>query len=281
MSELQNRLKSLQPYLIQLRFPEGQPVIDMVFKNGWHVPQSEVIQSTKGDSKEVNYHMFYSTEEGIGLDEILDYIQKVIGLNIERENKHELLKVKVKELQDLFRKTPLSKLKDMKYILGGERLVEEMRPDPLDVVDFDIEAPIVIIPTPHVVSTPQPEVVTMPQPEVVTTPQPQAVETPQPQAQVVDDSNVRRAPNGEIIPPLEPEDRGEIKDEFQTFDLTAKEPVVTKHANGVNVDLPPKKVRSKPVIELDEIDGPQNITCKCTGPDEMCPACEESKIGTY
>ena len=263
MSELQNRLKSLQPYLVQLRFPEEQPVIDMVFKDGWHVPKSDVIQSTKGDSKEVNYHMFYSTEEGIGLDEILDYIQKVIGLNIERENKHELLKVKVKELQDLFRKTPLSKLKDMRYILGGERLVEEMMPDPLDVVDFDIEAPSVTMPTPNVVPTPQPEVVE------------------QPQVQVVEDSNVRRSPNGDIIPPLTPVDTGEIKDEFQKFDLTAKEPVVTKYANGVNVDLPPKKVRSRPAIKLDEIDGPQNITCKCTGPDEMCPACEETKIGTY
>ena len=261
MSELQNRLKSLQPYLVQLRFPEGQPVIDMVFKDGWHVPQSEVIQSTKGDSKEVNYHMFYSTEEGIGLDEILDYIQKVIGLNIERENKHALLKVKVKELQDLFRQTPLSKLKDMRYVLGGERLVEEMKPDPLDVVDFDIEAPVVTIPTPNVVTTPQPEAVT------------------KPESQVTEDPNVRRAPNGEIIPPLSAEDKGEIDDDFQKFDLTAKEPVVTKHVNGINVDLPKKK--AKLAIELDEIDGPQNITCKCTGPDEMCPACEEEKIGTY
>ena len=124
MSELQNRLKSLQPYLVQLRFPEGQPVVDMVFKSGWHVPQSEVIQSTKGDSKELNYHMFYSNEDGIGLDQILDYIQKVITLNIEREKKHELLKVKVTELQDLFRKNPLSKLVEMRYVLGGEQLVE-------------------------------------------------------------------------------------------------------------------------------------------------------------
>jgi hypothetical protein len=98
MSELQNRLKLLQPHLVQLRFPEGTPVVDMVFTKGWHVPTSEVIQSTKGDSEEVNYHMFYSVEDGIGLDEILDYIEKVIGLNIEREKKHALLKVKAKEL---------------------------------------------------------------------------------------------------------------------------------------------------------------------------------------
>ncbi len=259
MSELQNRLKSLQPHLVQLRFPEGVPVVDMVFEKGWNVPQSEIIQSTKGDSEEVNYHMFYSVDDGIGLDEILDYIEKVIGLNIEREKKHALLKVKAKELQDLFRKNPLSKLESMKFVLGGGQLVQEMAPDPLDVVDFNIETPVVNLPTP----TPAP--VTQPQPET------------QP---VVDESNVRRAPNGEIIPPLESEDRGEIDDDFQKFDLTPKEEGVTKKVKGRNIDLPQRKEPAKPSIQLDEIEGPQNVVCKCE-PEDVCPVCEEQKIGTY
>jgi len=270
MSELQNRLKSLQPYLVQLRFPEGAPVVDMVFKKGWHVPTSEVIQSTKGDSEEVNYHMFYSIEEGIGLDEILDYIEKVIGLNIEREKKHALLKVKAKELQDLFRKNPLSKLEGMRFQLGGEQLVQEMAPDPLDVVDFNIETPIIETPTPQPVAQPQPEV-QQPQPEPVAQPQPEV-------QQPVNEENVRRAPNGEIIPPLAPEDKGELDEDFQKFDLTANEPTITKKVNGKKIDLPKKN--SKPAIQLEEIEGPQNIVCKC-GPEEVCPACEEQKIGTY
>jgi hypothetical protein len=276
MSELQNRLKLLQPHLVQLRFPEGTPVVDMVFTKGWHVPTSEVIQSTKGDSEEVNYHMFYSVEDGIGLDEILDYIEKVIGLNIEREKKHALLKVKAKELQDLFRKNPLSKLEGMRFQLGGEQLVQEMTPDPLDVVDFNIETPIIETPTPQPVTQPQPEPVAQPQPQPVAQPQPEA--QPQPAVQQpVNEENVRRAPNGEIIPPLEPEDKGELDEDFQKFDLTAKEPTVTKNVGGRNIDLPKKK---EPSIKLDEIEGPQNVVCKC-GPDDVCPACEEQKIGTY
>jgi len=271
MSELQNRLKSLQPYLVQLRFPEGQPVVDMVFKNGWSVPKSEIIQSTKGDSKEVNYHMFFTNEEGISLDQILDYIQKVIGLNIEREKKHELLKVKAKELQEVFKNNPLSKLLDMKFVISGESLVEEMVEDEIDVVDFDIETPVVERPTPKPVAKPQPEAVTKPQPEVVT--ETEAVtETP-----VVDDPNVRRAPNGEIIPPLSPEDTGELDEEFKKFDLTADDEPITKRAQGLNVDLPKKK---KPAVELLEIEEPMDIICKC-GPEDVCPACEEQKIGSY
>lgn len=256
MSKIQNRLKGLQPYLIQLRFPEGNPVVDMVFKNGWHVPQSELIQSTKGDSEDLNYHMFYTSSEDLGLDEILDYIEKVITLNIEREKKHALLKVKVKELQEVFRKNPLSKLEKMRFVLGGQQLIQDMGPDPMDVVDFDIT---------DTIEKPQ----VKPQPE------------PQPVVDEVDkNENVRRAPNGEIIPPLSEEDDGEIKDEFQKFDLTSED-TDTRFVKGQNIDLPPKKNEgNKRSVELLEIDTPTNITCKC-GPDDICPVCEEEKIGTY
>jgi hypothetical protein len=272
MSKIQNRLKGLQPYLVQLRFPEGNPVVDMVFKKGWHVPQSEVIGSTKGDSEDLNYHMFYGGHDEVELDDILDFIEKVIALNIEREKKHELLKAKAKELQDLFRKNPLSKLQGMKFVLGGEKLVQDMTPDPLDVVDFNIDEQLTEQPQSTSVEKPQPTPVNRPQPEVVESPQP----TPQPE--VVQEENVRRAPNGEIIPPLTPEDTGELEDEFDKFDLTSKEPE-TRSVGGKKIDLPPKK-ENKKRVELLEIEEPTNVTCKCE-PEDVCPACEETKIGSY
>lgn len=254
---IQNRLNALQPYVIGVRFQGGLSIVDAVFTNGWTVPKSEIISSQKGDADEVNYHMFFSQDDSIGLDEILDYIDKVIGLNIEREKKHELLKVKVKELQNIFRENPLSKLLTMKYTFSGEKLVEEMVEDELDVVDFDL-GPMV-----------QPTAKPQPQPTAKPQPQPQ----PEPQEQ-----NVRRAPNGEIIPPLPPEDKNEIQDNFQTFDLTGKEDeVVRKNVNGKKIDLP-KKV--KPTVELEEFEEPINVTCKC-GPEDVCPVCEEAKIGSY
>lgn len=259
---IQNRLNALQPYVIGVRFQGGLSIVDAVFTNGWTVPKSEVISSQKGEGDEVNYHMFFSQDDSIGLDEILDYIDKVIGLNIEREKKHELLKVKVKELQNIFRENPLSKLLTMKYTFAGEKLVEEMIEDELDVVDFDLGPMVQQIPKP------QPKQQTKPQSE----PKQQAKPQPEPQEQ-----NVRRAPNGEIIPPLPPEDKGELQDDFQTFDLTGKEDVVRKNVNGKKIELP-KKV--KPAIELEEFEEPTNVTCKC-GPEEVCPVCEEAKIGSY
>ena len=43
------------------------------------------------------------------------------------------------------------------------------------------------------------------------------------------------------------------------------------------VDLPKK---NKPSVELLEIEEPTDIVCKC-GPEDVCPACEEQKIGSY
>lgn len=274
MSKIQNRLDSLQPYVIGLRFQNGMPIVDAVFQDGWHVPQSEQVQSNRSEDSEVNYHMFYSQDENIGLDEILDYIEKIMGLNIEREKKHELLKVKAKELQEIFRKNPLSKLKDMKFILGGEKLIPKMEDDEEDVVDIDfkIETPII---KPKPTPNPQPEAVKRPEPEAVIK---ETVGVPRNGIPINEDPNVRRAPNGEIIPPLSPEDTGEIEDEFKKYELPSQDPPITKQVGSQKIDLPPKK--KKPAIELAEIEGPQNVICKCD-PEEVCPICEEQKIGSY
>jgi hypothetical protein len=275
MSNIQSRLNSLQPFVIGVRFERGLPIVDAVFKEAWHVPKSEVIESTKGDSDEVNYHMFFTQKENLGIDEILNYIEKIIGLNIEREKKHALLKVKAKELQELFKKHPLSKLQDMRFVLSGEKLIQDMEPDPLDAVDIDFN----IDPDPIVDSIPQPNQQPSPQPNPQPNPQPQpVVDAEAPIKTVTDESYVRRAPNGEIIPPLTPEDTGEIKEDFSTIDLTQdEEPIVTKKVKGQNIDLPNKKA---PTIELEDFEPPQNVVCKCVG-EEVCPACMEEKIGSY
>ena len=275
MKKLQQRVDSLKPYVISFRFQGGASIVDAVFKEGWHVPQSEVILSEKGEAEDLNYHMFFSQDENVGLDEILDYIERIIALNIERELKHELLKDKVKELKDIFRKNPLSKLEDMKFILTTEKLVTNMEDDDLDVTDFDINEQPVAQPKP-VMEKP----ITQPQPEPVQQPQPAVVSegTTEGTTEGAVDPNVRYAPNGEIIPPLTPVDNGDIEDEFKTYDLTGDDEPITKQVGNQKIDLPAKK--KKPAVELAEIEAPTNIICKC-GPEDVCPACESEKIGSY
>jgi len=140
---IEKRIKALQPYVIQMRFSNGVGIVDVVFKDGWKVPSSKVIDAIKGEDESVNYYMFYTEQEDLGLDDVLDYIEQVINMNVEREKKYELLKVKTEELKDVFRKNSLSKLQNMKFVLGSEKLIPDSMPEDFDdmsVID-SIDAP--------------------------------------------------------------------------------------------------------------------------------------------
>lgn len=129
---IEKRIKSLQPYVIQIRFVEGVGIVDVIFKKGWKVPESKIINSVKGDDKEINYYMFYTDKDDLGLDDVLDYIEEVMNINIEREKKYELLKVKTEELKDVFRNNSLSSLENMKFVLGSDKLIPDNMPEDFD-----------------------------------------------------------------------------------------------------------------------------------------------------
>lgn len=122
MSNLQKTLDALQPYVIGIRYLDGMPVVDAVFKDDWSLPESNFITKVKGNN-DVNYYMLFSETEGIGLDELLSYVDVTIKTNIEKEKKHELLKERVNELKELFKRTPLTKLQRLKFLFSEEDLV--------------------------------------------------------------------------------------------------------------------------------------------------------------
>lgn len=130
MGNLQKTLNSLQPFLIGIRYLDGHPVVDVIFKDGWLLLESDDIKRVKGDEG-LNYYMLFSEKENIGLDELLEYVELVIKNNIEREKKHELLKEKVNELKELFKKTSLLNLKKLKFSFTHEELIPELE-------DFDL-----------------------------------------------------------------------------------------------------------------------------------------------
>lgn len=131
MSNIQKTLDSLQPYVIGIRYLEGTPLVDAVFKEGWMVPDDTKIKKIKGND-EMNYYMLFSEVSGVGLDELLAYVRKTIDINVEREKKHELLREKVNELKELFKKHNLDKLKRLKFNFSEEDLVPKLN-------DFDVD----------------------------------------------------------------------------------------------------------------------------------------------
>ncbi len=124
MSSIQKTLDSLQPYVIGIRYLEGLPLIDTVFKEGWTVPDDQAITKVKGDEG-MNYYMIYSEKKGVGIDDLLSFVDKTIKLNLEREKKQDLLRIKVEELKKLFKDNSLTKLSRLKFNFSEEDVVSE------------------------------------------------------------------------------------------------------------------------------------------------------------
>lgn len=122
MSKIQERLNALRPYVIGIRYLEGIQLVDAILKEGWTVPKSQLIQTEKieGDN---NYYIFFSDNEKMDIDDLLNYVQEIINLNIEREKKYELLTTKVGELQKIFKDNSLTKLQKLKFTFNEPDLL--------------------------------------------------------------------------------------------------------------------------------------------------------------
>lgn len=141
MSEIQKAFQAMQPYLVGVRYVDGTPILDIRFKAEWVLPKSSQISQAKVEG-ETDQYILFSQTKGIGLDELLVYLEASIKANVEREKKVELLKVKINELKELFNSNSLIKLQQLKYIFHQD---EEM--PTLDV----------FTPEPYVAPTPTPE----------------------------------------------------------------------------------------------------------------------------
>lgn len=145
MAKIQEKLNKLRPYVVGIRYIEGIQLVDAVLKEGWVTPESKLIRKQRVDGQD-NYYMFIAESESVDIDDLLDYVESVIELNIEREKKFELLKIKVSELKSLFNVTPLNKLEKLKFTFNEPDIMptsllemdeEEFIEEPIDDSDID------------------------------------------------------------------------------------------------------------------------------------------------
>lgn len=248
MSSLQKTLESLQPYVIGIRYLEGTPVVDAVFKEGWTVIDDAKINKTKGND-ELNYYMIFSEVKGVGLDDLLNYVDRTIKVNLEREKKHELLRTMVNELKEIFKKNSLTKLQRLKFTFADEELVPTLNDFDIDI-DEEIEEPIS-------------------EPYVNETVEPSPILETQDVVSYLDE-------NGEPIEMTEEE--LELLEEEARAERNRKITNNKKQTSGVNslskrVELPPKKKIEMVMLE-EHYDS--DTDCDC-GPDEACSKCIDSK----
>ena len=139
MSKIQEMLDLLQPYVVGIRYLNGIQIVDAVFKEGWTVPDSDVIKKEFVDESQ-NYYMFYTEKEGITIDDLLAYVEDIIGVNIEREKKYILLKAKVEELKRLFKEKSLNELEELKFSFNKPGVMPSLS----DMDNFDLKEGVVV-----------------------------------------------------------------------------------------------------------------------------------------
>ena len=149
MSKLQEILDKLQPFVIGIRYLEGTPLLDVVLKDGWIIPDEKDIKKIKGGEDSLNYFMIFSENKIIGLDSLLDYVDRAIKLNQEREQKHDLLRVKVNELKELFSINSLVKLNKLIFSFNDDI------PTKIDEFGLDIDETQYSKSIPEQISRPQ------------------------------------------------------------------------------------------------------------------------------
>jgi len=156
MGNLQETLNSLQPYVNSISYVSNKQVVVAKFNNGWILPDSKLVTKVKSAEDSESYFI-YSEVEGIGLDEILDYIRVVINVNLEREKKHMLLKEKIEELKTLFKKNTLAQLNKLRFMFNDDLLISKS--EDIELHDIDMIEPEASIPMP-VQQLPQSQVLT-------------------------------------------------------------------------------------------------------------------------
>jgi hypothetical protein len=250
MSNIQKTLDSLQPYVIGIRYLEGTPLVDAVFKEGWTVPEDSTIKRVKGND-EMNYYMLFSEVKGVGLDELLGYVDKTIKINLEREKKHDLLRAKVNELKEVFKKNSLAKLERLKFTFGEEDLVPKL--DDFDIDDELDEQPNL---QPKSIVAEEPEIEDIE--ELTTSPQEYLDENGKP-IELTDEEK-------EI---LEEEARAERNRKV----IAAKKQEQKTPVNNMSkkVELPPKRKIEMAMAERD-----YESDCEC-GPNDACEKCIDKK----
>lgn len=114
MSSIDEKIKDIKSYIISMRYNKGMAIVDTKLNTGWVIPKSKVVGAVAYD-KSPNTYMFYSEDEGVVIDDIIEYVKHVVNVNLEREAKSHLLTFKLAELKECFDKHNLSELKTLEF----------------------------------------------------------------------------------------------------------------------------------------------------------------------
>jgi hypothetical protein len=113
---IDNIFKTLDPYLRGVKKADNYCVVEVNLKPSWLIPQHPSIENQNKPTKinGITYYMFYSDK--LGFDGIIEWLKNdVVEMNIELEQKEDLLKSKVEQLKEIFENSSLEELQKMDF----------------------------------------------------------------------------------------------------------------------------------------------------------------------
>ena len=137
-------IKSLKPYFFSLREIDNNVSLDIKLPTSWRydgivAPYRSIKTKIQDKNDKFNLLSLISTATQEGYDVVISCANEIISLNKDEEEKQKLFQLKVKELQELFQKESLSKLKDINLL---EDYGQEINTRDGDITEGDIEGQI-------------------------------------------------------------------------------------------------------------------------------------------
>lgn len=124
--KIQERINNLSPFVSGMSFVNGYVIVDTVFSEKWVVKDSDKI---KCENTGQNKYRYFGTSEDVDVDDILDFVESIIKLNMEREEKMNLLRAKAEELKVLFAEKSLNQLKRLRFTIDEPDLMDDLNLD--------------------------------------------------------------------------------------------------------------------------------------------------------
>ncbi len=114
-------IKSLKPYFFSLREIDNNVSLDIKLPLNWKyepivTPYRSIKTKVQDKNDKFNLLSLISVATKEGYDVVVSCANEIITINKEEEEKQRLFQQKVKELQELFQKESLSKLKDINLL---------------------------------------------------------------------------------------------------------------------------------------------------------------------
>jgi hypothetical protein len=114
-------IKSLRPYFFSLREIEGNVSLDIKIPLSWKyetivAPYRSIKIKVQDKSEKFTLISLISNATQDGYDVIFACSLEIVTVNKEDEEKRKLFQSKVKELENLFQKESLNKLKDLNFL---------------------------------------------------------------------------------------------------------------------------------------------------------------------